>query len=65
MAEDLFLLRFGFRKSLTGFANEHGEVVVIVHVSYVEIGFGTFVRWTEVEGAQERTDGFGGFQVPS
>ena len=59
----LVLLRLGFRQSLAGFADEHGKVVVVIYIIDVEIGFGTFVGRPEVEGAQERTDSFCGFQV--
>ena len=56
-------LGFGFGEGAAGFADEHGEVVVIIDIGNEEVVFRTVIGRRHFYGAQEWADGSGGLEV--
>lgn len=59
----LFLLRLRLREHLASLTDKLGEIVAIIDISDIEIVLGPFIRWTHIDGAQQRTDGIRWLQI--
>ena len=58
-----FLLRLRLWEHLASLTDKLGEIVTVIDVSDIEIVLGPFVRWSHIDGAQQRTDSIRWLQI--